>query len=169
MGILTESFVVGLTVALLVLGLIGSIVPILPGQLISFGALLFYGFYNGWQTPSLWIMVMLLLVTAFTASSDFWLPAMGSQKTGGKNKYAIIYGIIGAIAGMFSGFVFGAILGYAVGVFLGSYQVHRNKTTAWNATKGSLLGQGAAMTLQFLGGIVVLALFVFTVYGEKLL
>lgn len=163
--LLTDSTAAALAVVFLLIGIIGSVVPMMPGPLISFITLLVYGFYDGWENPAWWLMGILFLIIAFIGSLEYWLPAFSASKTGGSSRLGTLYGIIGAIIGFFTGFLLGVIIGYAAGVFLGSLQTHRDWRTALKASGGSLLGQGLAMSIQVFGGFIVLTLFVISVYG----
>lgn len=99
---------------LLLLGVIGSVIPALPGPPLSYIALLLYHFFintiNG--DSLLWIGVVVVVVTIF----DYYLQIYGVKKAGG-GKYAIR----GSVVGMLLGIFFFAALGILVGAFIGAY------------------------------------------------
>ena len=99
---------------LLLLGVIGSVIPSLPGPPLSYIALLLYHFFintiNG--DSLLWIGVVVVVVTIF----DYYLQIYGVKKAGG-GKYAIR----GSVVGMLLGIFFFAALGILVGAFIGAY------------------------------------------------
>ena len=99
---------------LLLLGVIGSVIPALPGPPLSYIALLLYHFFintiNG--DSLLWLGVLVLVVTIL----DYYLQIYGVKKAGG-GKYAIR----GSVVGMLLGIFFFAALGILVGAFIGAY------------------------------------------------
>lgn len=99
---------------LLLLGVIGSVIPALPGPPLSYIALLLYHFFintiNG--DSLLWIGVVVVVVTIL----DYYLQIYGVKKAGG-GKYAIR----GSVVGMLLGIFFFAALGILVGAFIGAY------------------------------------------------
>lgn len=98
----------------LLLGVIGSVIPALPGPPLSYIALLLYHFFintiNG--DSLLWIGVVVVVVTIL----DYYLQIYGVKKAGG-GKYAIR----GSVVGMLLGIFFFAALGILVGAFIGAY------------------------------------------------
>ena len=98
----------------LLLGVIGSVIPTLPGPPLSYIALLLYHFFintiNG--DSLLWIGVVVVVVTIL----DYYLQIYGVKKAGG-GKYAIR----GSVVGMLLGIFFFAALGILVGAFIGAY------------------------------------------------
>tara|TARA_B110000008_G_scaffold174436_1_gene174077 strand:- start:115 stop:573 length:459 start_codon:yes stop_codon:yes gene_type:complete len=99
---------------LLLLGVIGSVIPALPGPPLSYIALLLYHFFintiNG--DSLLWMGVVVVVVTIL----DYYLQIYGVKKAGG-GKYAIR----GSVVGMLLGIFFFAALGILVGAFIGAY------------------------------------------------
>ncbi len=162
MPLFLQSILFGLTVAGIFLGLVGILVPLLPGPLLIFLSVLGYAYSTGWQEPQLWMTVGLLLLTAVTGSAEIWLPYFGAAKASGSRR-ASIYGFIGGIIGVFFGFIFGSIIGYAAGVLLGTYHKHQDLNKALKASMVGVAGQGTAMLVQFAGGATVLYFFVKTV------
>ena len=164
MPLFLEAILFGVTILGILVGLIGTVIPILPGPLLIFLSILGYAWTTGWQQPNVWVTVGLLALTAVTGSAEFWLPWFGASKASGSRR-AAVYGFIGGVIGIFFGFIFGSILGYAAGVLLGTWQKHRDLNKALKASVTGVAGQGAAILVQLGGGIIVLALFVRAVLG----
>jgi len=102
---------------LLLLGVIGSFLPVLPGPLISYIALLLYHFFiNTLYIDSLiWIGISFAAITVL----DYFLQIYGVQKAGG-GKYAIRGSVLGMLLGLFLFPPFGIVLGAFVGAFIGA-------------------------------------------------
>lgn len=112
-----ELFIIILIGLLLLLGIIGSVVPALPGPPLAFIALLLSHFLVKPNSIEfiIWIGFLVILITFL----DYWLQIYGVQKAGG-GKYAIRGSIIGIILGLFFFPPFGILLGAFAGAFIGA-------------------------------------------------
>ncbi len=122
-------------------GLIGSIVPGLPGPPISWiGILLVYlSSQNSAEPMTLTLMFVWLAVTVVVTVLDYVVPAWFTKVTGG-NKGASIGAIVGLFAGMFIPPI-GMIVGSLLGAFLGDYLVQdRGVWASFKASIGAFLG-----------------------------
>jgi uncharacterized protein len=166
--LLTQSLLFGLAVGFIVLGLIGVIVPILPGILLIWLAILVYAILTGFQAISPFSFFIVSLIALVTGTSDIWMSLLGAKK-GGASRRSMLYGILGSVVGFIAGSVFiigglfGAVAGYAVGILLGEYQKQRDWNLALKASISGLAGWGLATVLQLGGGILMLLIFVWRV------
>ena len=112
-----ELFIIILIGLLLLLAIIGSIVPILPGPPLAFIALLLSHFLIKPNPIEfiIWIGFLVIVITLL----DYWLQVYGVKKAGG-GKYAIRGSIIGIILGIFLFPPFGILLGAFTGAFIGA-------------------------------------------------
>jgi uncharacterized protein YqgC (DUF456 family) len=104
-------------VILLLLGVIGSVIPALPGPPLSYIALLLSHFFINSLNGDflLWIGVVVVLVTVL----DYYLQIYGVKKAGG-GKYAIRGSIMGMLLGIFLFPPFGIVVGAFVGAYMGA-------------------------------------------------
>ena len=120
----------------LILGCIGSILPILPGPVLSYVGLLiihFFAFDMDFLTN--YELIIYGFITLFVFLSDYVLQLFGVKKMGGKKK--AVYGTtIGIILGMFFIPPFGIVLG----AFLGALMDNQNNNQAFKIAFGSLIG-----------------------------
>ena len=127
-------------IILLLLGIVGTILPVLPGLLLSLAGLLIYKF--GTDAPLsivfIWIFVALTLISTVL---NYVIPAKTNRKYGG-TKWGSIGSFVGTLIGIF--FIpipFGFLIGMFAGVFVGELLHDANdKKKAWNSTKGALIG-----------------------------
>ena len=127
-------------IILLLLGIVGTILPVLPGLLLSLAGLLIYKF--GTDAPLsmvfIWIFVALTLISTVL---NYVIPAKTNRKYGG-TKWGSIGSFVGTLIGIF--FIpipFGFLIGMFAGVFVGELLHDANdKKKAWNSTKGALKG-----------------------------
>jgi uncharacterized protein YqgC (DUF456 family) len=147
---------------LITVGLLGVVLPALPGPpLVFLGALLgawAEGFvYLGWGS-----LAVLGALASLAVAVDFVAGAFGVRRYGASNR-AVIGAIIGAAVGLFFG-IAGVIAGPFVGAVLGELSVRRNLLAAGRAGVGATIGLvlGAAAKLAIacamLGVIVVMRL-----------
>lgn len=103
-----------LAFALSILGIIGCIVPALPGVVLSYAGLLcaYFTSYSQMSASALWLW---LGVTVAVSVADYFLPAWMTRRFGGSRA-----GAIGATVGVFAGFFLFPPIGIIVGPFLGA-------------------------------------------------
>ena len=102
---------------LLLLGLIGCIIPALPGPPISYIALLLSHFFITTINANslLCIGVVVVVVTIL----DYYLQIYGVKKSGG-GKYAIRGSVLGMLLGIFLFPPFGILVGAFIGAYIGA-------------------------------------------------
>ena len=124
---------------LVILGLLGSVLPILPGPPLGFVGLLLMAVarqFTGPLTPML--ILTLALATLGVIVFDYLLPVMMSKKYGASK-----WGVWGSVIGMVVGLFFtplGALFGAFVGAVIGEWIVHRKQNKALRAGFGVVLG-----------------------------
>jgi len=98
----------------LVAGLLGSVLPVLPGPPLSFlGLLLLQWSGFGKFDPS--FLIVWAVITAAVTITDYFLPAWLTKRFGGSRK-----AVIGSVLGLVLGMVFFAPFGIIIGPFLGA-------------------------------------------------
>ncbi len=104
-----------IAIIMFLIGLIGTILPALPGVLLIFGGMLVYGFMTGFASLSIWFFVMQLLVMAVIFIVDFIASVVSTKKYGGSKQAAF-----GAAVGTILGVIILGPLGIIIGPFAGS-------------------------------------------------
>lgn len=150
----------GLAVAFILVGIVGVVVPILPGMLLVWFTVLVYAWRTGFETVGWPSIVLITMIAVVTGLSNIWLPLLGAQKTGAA-KRALFLGVVGAIVGTF--FIplpiLGTVIGYAVGVFLGEFLKQRDWRLALKASLGGVAGWGISTVVEIVGALVILLIF----------
>ncbi len=153
-----EVFLVGVALLLMILGIIGSFLPVLPGPLTSWAGLLVLHFTDGVEMSQTFLIVT-LLVAVFIYVLDYIIPALGTKRFGG-SRAGMIGTTLGLIIGLLSPIPFGIIIGPFVGALIGE-MIHRNDLKkALKAAFGSFLGFIASTFLKFIVAIVFLGFFI---------
>lgn len=155
-----------LGLAFMILGLIGSFLPVLPGPILSWLGLLLLYFTNAVPT-NYWILGITLLLTIVISVLDYIIPSKGTKKFGG-SKYGIWGTNMGLIIGIFIPIPFGIIIGPFVGALIGELIGDKKKPSrAIKAATGSFLGFIASRFLQFIVCITYFGIFIWTVWKYK--
>lgn len=149
------------SIVLLVLGILGTFLPILPGLLLSLCGLLIYKFGTDADLSMAYIWIFSAL-TAVSIVLNYVIPAKTTRKYGG-TRWGSVGSVVGTLAGMF--FIplpFGFLIGMFLGVFIGEL-LHdaSDKKKAWNSTKGAFIGFIYGTGFNF---IVALAMFLVVLF-----
>ena len=149
------------SIVLLVLGILGTFLPILPGLLLSLCGLLIYKFGTDADLSMAYIWIFSAL-TAVSIVLNYVIPAKTTRKYGG-TRWGSVGSVVGTLAGMF--FIplpFGFLIGMFLGVFIGELLHDANdKKKAWNSTKGAFIGFIYGTGFNF---IVALAMFLVVLF-----
>ena len=145
--------------ACMILGILGSFLPVLPGPGLSWIGLLLLYFTHA-VPMNYWILGISLLVTVVISILDYVIPAKGTKRFGGSS-YGIWGTNIGLIVGIFAPIPFGFIIGPFVGAFVGEmiYNSTDHKR-ALKAATGSFIGFLASSFMKFVVCIIFLGLYI---------
>lgn len=158
---MNEGLIIAISIILLLIGIVGTVLPMLPGLILSLAGLLIFKFGTDSAMPMvyIWIFVGLTIVAGIL---EYVIPARTNKKYGG-TRWGSIGSLVGTIVGLF--FIpipFGFLIGMLIGVFAGEL-LHdfKDKKKAFNSTKGALIGflYGTGFTFM-----IALAMFLVTVY-----
>jgi len=154
-----EIFLIFIGILLILVGLIGCFVPVLPGPPLAYISLLLLQI--GPEVPfTLKFIILMAVVVAAVTLIDYIIPAYGAKKWGG-SRYGIIGALIGVVMGLFIfppfGFVVFPLLGALVGEILNGATTNKAFKAAFGTFVGLLLG-----TLLKFSTTVIIAYFFFT-------
>jgi uncharacterized protein YqgC (DUF456 family) len=146
-----------LGIILMIIGIIGCLVPVLPGPPLSFLGLLLLHFSRfGQFTPT--VLIALGVVTLVVTILDYIVPMWGTKKFGG-SKYGIRGATVGLVIGLFLGPV-GIVIGPLVGAIVGELIFKDDMKYALRAGFGSLLGFLTGIGLKLAASFVMTYFFV---------
>lgn len=151
---MAEGLLITLSILLLILGVVGSFLPVLPGPPLSFAGMLILHLTPGYDFTTKLLIVFGLLAAIITII-DLVLPIYGTRRTGGSKR-----GMYGAAIGLVAGIFFfppaGIIVGPFVGALVAELSNNRDLAPAVRAAFGSLVGLLAGAFLKFLYSIAVI-------------
>ncbi len=121
----------------IIIGVLGSLLPILPGPPISYAGVLLLHFtqYAQYSTR---FLILFAVLTAVVAVLDYVIPIWGTRKFGG-SKYGTWGATIGVVVGIFMGPV-GMIVGPFIGAVVGEMIYGKKSNEAFRAGLGSFIG-----------------------------
>src|SRR3712207_809735 len=129
----TNEPLLWITLAVMLIGLVGSALPGLPGVPLIFLSALVYAIATGFEVVGGLVIALLGVFAAIALVADFVATTYGARRFGASawgTAGGAIGGIVGALAGaLFVGIgaLFGLILGSIGGVFLGEYLKRRER------------------------------------------
>ncbi len=132
-----EIFILLVVFCFLLIGVIGSIVPIIPGPIISYIGVLVLHFFTDINF-SIKEIIIYGIITVLVFVSDYILQFLGVKKLGGQKN-----ALYGTILGIFIGLFFppiGLVLGPFLGAFLGALIDSKEQKKAIRIALGALLG-----------------------------
>ena len=162
---MTTEEMIGLSLTLLVMltGLIGSIVPGLPGTPLILAAAVGHRLYFGTASASNLVLGVLVGLAVVSLVFDFLATVLGAKKFGATWRGAL-GAVIGGVVGLFfslPGILLGPFLGAMLFEMLGDKEFKKAAHAGLGATLGLLLGIagkfsiGVAMMILFATNVVL--------------
>jgi uncharacterized protein YqgC (DUF456 family) len=133
-------------VILILIGLIGCIIPGIPGPPIAYVGL-FIQIFKTENPFTTRFLIIWALVTVLVSILDYVVPAIGTKKFGG-SKRGVWGSVIGLLIGIFFFPPIGLIIGPFLGAFLGELTGGKETQEALRAGFGSFIGLMAGVTLK---------------------
>ncbi len=153
-----EGIAIAVGSILMVLGLAGSILPILPGPPLSFIGLLLLALLKHFSPPlTPTLVIIMAFVTIFVVAMDYIIPLLGARRYGA-SKWGVWGSVFGMMAGMFwspFGMLVGAFIGAVVAEWIVGKQTGEALRAGWGVVMGTLfatvlrLGVSGMMTYYF--------------------
>lgn len=140
-------------------GVVGTVVPVVPGLALVWAAALAYGIVDGFDAVGIVAMVVITLLGALGIVSGVAIPRRAAGASGAATSSLWLGGAL-AIVGFFAVPVVGLPLGGALGVFVGEQLRTRDPGVAWRVTRATLTGFGLAALAQLGAGLAMVAAWV---------
>lgn len=149
-----------LAAVLMLVGLIGTVLPVLPGTALVFAGAWLGAWIDGYERVGVYTVVVLGVMAVLAWVLDYVAGLMGARRVGASPQ-ALVGAAIGTVAGLLAGFV-GVLFMPFVGAAAGEYLARRDEQRAMQvglATGlGLLLGMVAKVAIAFaMVGVFVVA------------
>jgi len=147
-----------LSVVLIMLGLAGTVLPILPGTLLVWGGIVLGAWIDNFTrvgTTTVWV-ISALAVLAWAL--DYVAGLLGASKAGA-SRQALLGAAIGTVAGLFMGFV-GVLFMPLVGAAIGEYLARKDHNRAVRVGMATWIGIMVGLVAKVVLGFVMVGIFV---------
>ena len=150
-------------IALILIGLAGTVLPVVPGATLVFGGIVLAAWIDGFARIPVWVLLLLAVLTAMAWIVDYVAAALGAKRAGAST-LALVGAVGGTLAGIFSGLwglLFMPLAGAAIGEYIAQRDLRRAGKVGVATWIGLLLGTAVKVAIVFaMIGIFVAALLV---------
>ncbi|MFD4470425.1 DUF456 domain-containing protein [Rhodococcus sp. NPDC058505] len=136
----------------ILVGLVGVVLPILPGALLILGAIGVWAVVEGTATAWAVFGVAAALLVISGVVKYTW-PGRRMRDAGVPNRSLVIGALLG-IVGFFVIPVIGLLLGFLLGTYLSEAQRHRTHADAWRSTVHATKAVGLSILVELLGALL---------------
>jgi hypothetical protein len=136
---------------LMVVGFAGIVLPVLPGTVLIFGAILLGAWINDFARISGWTVAVAAVLTAISLVCDYVAAALGARRAGA-SRQAVVGAALGTLLGIFSGLwglLFMPLVGAAIGEYLVLRDLQRAGQVGMATWIGLLLGTAVKIAIAF--------------------
>jgi len=153
-----EILLWSLALLLILVGMAGLVIPILPGAPILFIGFVIAAWADGFTHVGTGTLVVLGMMALLAYAVDFLAGAFGAKRFGSSRR-AVIGATLGALAGIFFG-IPGVLLGPFIGAVIGELSARSDLRTAGLAGVGATLGLAFGTAAKVALGFAMLGIFV---------
>jgi len=149
---------IALVATAIAIGLVGILVPFLPGTLLVYAAIAVWAFMV--RGTVAW--VVLGMVTAVLGASLLvkYLWPVRRMRAADINGWTLTAGAVAGVLGFFVIPVLGLIVGFVLGVYLAELLQRRDQRRAWASTVHAVKGAALSVGVELAGGLIATAAWV---------
>jgi len=151
-----QFFLIAIVTILMAAGLVGSVLPMLPGTPLIFLGALIYAWYTNFTVVTWGILIVLLVLMLLSQLLEYLASMMGAKKFGA-SRWGVTGAFFGGIIGLFLGGVFGVIIGPFIGALVLELFHGRTVSTSIKIGFGTVVG--------FVGGAIGKFIIALTMIG----
>ncbi|WP_133803398.1 DUF456 domain-containing protein [Kribbella caucasensis] len=140
------TFLVGVAIFV---GILGIVVPVLPGALLSLAAILIWALEV--QSATGWTVLAAAVVLIGASQVVKYIVPERRLRESGVPRRSMFVGVVLGIVGFFLIPVVGMFVGFPIGVYVSERQRIGNHDEAWTSTKHALRATGLSVLIEFIG------------------
>ena len=149
------------TIVMFAIGLLGTVLPFLPGTTIILAGAIIHRIMLGPEKSLGWVWIgVLILLTLLSYGLDF-LGGYWGAKYFGATRWGTFGAVVGALIGLFFGLI-GLLVGPVIGALAGEFIAGKRLVDAGKAGWGSLLGNLGGMCAKLVIALAMIVLFLIT-------
>jgi len=157
------NFLWVVSAVLIVSGLAGTVLPLLPGTLLVWSGLLLGAWIDDFSRVSVGTVVFITFLSALAWALDFVAGLIGAKRAGA-SRLALVGAAVGTVIGLMMGLIgvlFMPLIGAAIGEFVAQKDQQRAAKVALATWLGMMLGMVAKVVISFvMVGVFMIALWV---------
>ncbi len=147
----------------MVAGIVGILLPVLPGLLLIWAAGLWWTIADG-GGPARWtVLAVMTGLLAVGTIAKYVLPARSAAGRGAPFG-TLAVGAVGAVIGFFVIPIVGVIVGGVLGIYLAEYARLRAPGPAWDSTRAALVAIGVGLLIELTAGVVMFGVWLLGVW-----
>lgn len=147
-----DSLLWVLAAGMIVLGLLGTVLPVLPGTVLVWSGILLGAWIDDFARVSVTTVVVISVLAVLAWGLDYAAGLLGAQKAGA-SKLALMGAALGTVVGLFMGLV-GVLFMPLVGAAVGEYMARKDEARAVKVGLatwvGIMIGLLAKVVLAFI-------------------
>ncbi|AKS31727.1 DUF456 domain-containing protein [Mycolicibacterium goodii] len=143
---------IALVALAIAVGLIGIVVPVLPGGLLVFGAIAVWAIIE--RTAAAWVVLGVAAALFLAAEVIKYLWPVRRMRAAEVSTMSLVAGGVLGIVGFFVIPVVGLVLGFVAGVYLAELGARREHRRAWASTVHALKGVALSMGVELTGALL---------------
>lgn len=152
-----------LTILLIGLGLLGTVLPFIPGSPIIFTGVLLYAWHTDFAVISWGTLSVLLALVAASQVLEYLASLVGAKRYGA-GKWGIIGAFVGGLGGLFLGGIFGILIGPFLGAVVFEMIGGRKINDSLQIGFGTLVGIIGGAIGKFIIGLIMVGIFLVQVF-----
>ncbi|MEH6796812.1 MAG: DUF456 domain-containing protein [Rhodococcus sp. (in: high G+C Gram-positive bacteria)] len=139
----------------ILVGLVGIVVPILPGTILIFAAVGVWAWFTGGAAAWTVFAIATVLLVLSGVVKYTW-PGRRMREAGVPMRSLMVGGLLG-IVGFFVIPVVGLFIGFIAGVYVAEIPRHRNYSEAWRSTVHATKAAGLSILVELFGALLASA------------
>jgi uncharacterized protein YqgC (DUF456 family) len=143
----------------MLVGLVGIVVPVLPGLVLIWLGALGYGLLAGWGGSGPWLFALITLLGAAGTGAEIWVTGAGAR-VAGASMWSVAAGVALALFGIVFFNLVGAVIGLVVGTLVAEYYRLRDWQKAITSAGGTAAGCGVSYGVKMLLGLMMIGAWV---------
>jgi uncharacterized protein YqgC (DUF456 family) len=152
------TLVAAIASLMIIAGIVGIVVPVLPGVLLCWGGVLLWALL-GDAGPGRWaVLAVATVLAALGTIVKYTWPGRNLKRAGVPNLSLFAGGVLGII-GFFVVPVVGLVLGFVLGIVLAELWRLRDWRAAWTSTVHALKATGLSMLIELATGLGIAVAF----------
>ena len=150
-----------LTIVLFAIGLLGTVLPFVPGTTVILAAAVIHRLMLGAEKSVSWTTIIFLILLTFLSYGLDFLGGYWGAKYFGATRWGTFGAVLGAVVGLFFGII-GLFIGPVIGALIGEFIAGKRLIAAGRAGWGSLLGNLGGMFAKLMIALIMIVLFLVT-------